>query len=360
MSVRRAFVVFLYQAVAAEAAHPSLRSAPTFVEITPTPAVGGGCECDAGDYWCAANGYLRRNFNCSGSADGQALWKKLNGERFPTHDDCFALSTSCELQPPALTNNVTCDNECYDFCWKTDVGDCADFDDANAFCVSMCQDYCLAAHCGTRPLQTCEEECGQQFMVNTIDFVQYSMCVATNCTDVPFSPWGGVAEAAPSPAVGGGCECDAADYWCAANGYLRRNFNCSGSAGGRALWQKLNGELFPTHADCFALSTSCELQPPPMTSNVTCDAECYDFCWRTDVGECVNFEDENAFCVSMCQDYCLAAHCGTRPLTTCEQACGEQFMADTIDFVQYSVCVASNCTTVPISPYSSRRAAHKR
>ena len=38
----------------------------------PTP---GDCQCDGGDYWCSLDGYLRRNYNCSGNDDAKSYWK---------------------------------------------------------------------------------------------------------------------------------------------------------------------------------------------------------------------------------------------------------------------------------------------
>eukprot|EP00750_Incisomonas_marina_P033118 INCI9573.2.p1 GENE.INCI9573.2~~INCI9573.2.p1 ORF type:complete len:386 (+),score=54.05 INCI9573.2:103-1260(+) len=157
----------------------------------PTP---GDCQCDGGDYWCSLDGYLRRNYNCSGNDDAKSYWKKISNLDNPSTADCQALSDHCELQPPIDAANSTCDNSCYDFCWKTDVGDCSDFDDENSFCVSLCQDYCLASRCGTRPLTPCEASCGDSHMKDTgpfsINFVDYSLCIAANCTSVPISPYG--------------------------------------------------------------------------------------------------------------------------------------------------------------------------
>ena len=74
------------------------------------------------------------------------------------------------------------------------MGDCADFDDEQSFCVSMCQDYCGADQCQTREPRPCEVSCGSKDMRDrgpyTIDFVKYSMCVAANCTSTPISPYG--------------------------------------------------------------------------------------------------------------------------------------------------------------------------
>lgn len=160
----------------------------------PTPLrEDGDCQCDAGDYWCGADSYLRRNYNCSGSDKGKSTWEKLSGEDQPTKEDCALIADHCDVQPPPLQSNSTCDDDCYDFCWKTDVGDCADFDDENSFCVSLCQDYCLAKSCGARELTPCEQDCGDSYMTDkgpySIDFVSYSMCIANNCTSVPISPY---------------------------------------------------------------------------------------------------------------------------------------------------------------------------
>lgn len=204
------------------------------------------------------NRFLRRNYNCSASENGTALWTRLSSADQPSKSDCASLQHECQVQPPPLTTNVTCDDSCYDFCWVTDVGaltnadtrthsrarllhtpahtrtylhsrthlythprtrtnlppargprshasavcvhccvflhdtgDCADFDDENSFCVSMCQEYCLASHCGSRELRPCELECGELFMEETaaVDFVQFSLCIAANCSTVPISPY---------------------------------------------------------------------------------------------------------------------------------------------------------------------------
>ena len=47
----------------------------------------------------------------------------------PEHD-CTVLS-ACEQQPQHVPN-ATCGVGCFDWCWKTDVGDCADMDDEQA------------------------------------------------------------------------------------------------------------------------------------------------------------------------------------------------------------------------------------
>jgi hypothetical protein len=186
MVIRHHALVALLYVMAAAAVAAGVGRVSAVPSPAPAPS-GGSCVCDAGDYWCAVDGHLRRNFNCSGSPDGHALWDKLNDD--PTDTDCLALATICEAQPPAKPSNASCDDDCYDFCWLTDVGDCADMDDEQTFCVSMCQDYCLAARCGARPLLTCEASCGGQFMSDDINFVDYSMCVAANCTAVPIGPY---------------------------------------------------------------------------------------------------------------------------------------------------------------------------
>ena len=47
----------------------------------------------------------------------------------------------------------------------------------------------------------------------------------------------------------GKCQPDAGDYWISSGEFLKENFNCSGSEGGRRLWKKLtDGD--PATADC--------------------------------------------------------------------------------------------------------------
>jgi predicted GH43/DUF377 family glycosyl hydrolase len=158
------------------------------------------CVADAGDYWVSDDGYLRRNYNCSGTASARNIWKILNNEGkhaiaqyVHSNDACTKIKSECILQPPQFIQNSSCDDSCYDFCWKKDVGDCADFDDEQSLCVSLCQDYCVATRCGSRSLSTCERSCGDRYMVDrgpySIDFVNYALCISVNCTTVPVSPY---------------------------------------------------------------------------------------------------------------------------------------------------------------------------
>merc|ERR1711907_695985 len=96
------------------------------------------CQCDAGDFWCSSDGYLRYTYNCSGTREARALYKNISDPDFPSPADCKALTAVCDATTGAHgvpSGNQTCDDKCYDFCWTKDVGDCADMDDEQIFCV---------------------------------------------------------------------------------------------------------------------------------------------------------------------------------------------------------------------------------
>merc|ERR1712196_321875 len=140
------------------------------------------CQCDGGSYWCDGGDRMRETFNCSGSENGRQAWQSLSGSDKP---DCTLLK-SCERQPIKSTN-ATCDDSCYDFCWKQDVGDCADMDDDQTFCVSQCMQYCTSTKkCNPHPIKwtPCQVACASNYMEvpkENISFVDYSMCMG-KCT----------------------------------------------------------------------------------------------------------------------------------------------------------------------------------
>ena len=149
------------------------------------------CQCEYGDLWCASNGYLNVTFNCSGTPEGKALWKTITDQEMNDATDkesCEKLQQVCVSQPQ-LKANDTCVRGCHNWCWIQDVGDCADDDDSQIFCVHECMKYCTTERrCGDAGPETwtpCEKQCGENFMEsNDINFIEYSMCMA-DCTPVP-------------------------------------------------------------------------------------------------------------------------------------------------------------------------------
>jgi len=156
------------------------------------------CQCEAGDYWCSADDNLRYTYNCSGTEASKALWKNISNSDEPSAASCQALTTTCDVSHGAHgvpAANQTCDDKCYDFCWfPSDVGDCADMDDEQIYCVGSCMDYCTKTHCSETPPRwsRCQTKCIKEHMQqpkDKINFVDYSTCMAT-CTSVPISPYG--------------------------------------------------------------------------------------------------------------------------------------------------------------------------
>ena len=161
---------------------------------TSVVAAGATCQCDAGDYWCSRDDTLRVNFNCSGQNSTIGLWDKIQNEDDPTPEDCANIESRC-LQQPATASNATCDDECYRWAWVKDVGDCADDDDSQTFCVSLAQEWCVAHKCGAKnpwDSNKCAHVCSEQFMdvrEDEINFIDYSNCMR-KCTPAKSSPWG--------------------------------------------------------------------------------------------------------------------------------------------------------------------------
>eukprot|EP00930_Biecheleria_cincta_P006525 TRINITY_DN10754_c0_g1_i1.p1 TRINITY_DN10754_c0_g1~~TRINITY_DN10754_c0_g1_i1.p1 ORF type:complete len:211 (-),score=28.70 TRINITY_DN10754_c0_g1_i1:75-644(-) len=160
-------------------------------------AADPACQCDGATYWCTTTSYLRWTYNCSGSQEGRELWKKISGNEAPSKKDCHNMATRCDGNSGAHASsaaNRTCDDSCYDFCWKKPVGDCADDDDAQIFCVGQCMAYCTATKCAgsSRPAgrSECQKHCSSKHMeTGAPDFVSYSNCMG-ECAPVPYSPYG--------------------------------------------------------------------------------------------------------------------------------------------------------------------------
>merc|ERR1711865_41190 len=154
------------------------------------PASPPSCQCDAGDYWCSPTGDIQYSYNCSGTEAGKQLWNKIVNADTPSHADCAGLQAHCDGAIGAHatpSTNATCDASCVDFCWIRDVGDCADMDDEQIFCVGQCMAYCTAEHCDPPADWTnCQATYNLKHMKEEINFVDYSMCMST-CTDVPIS-----------------------------------------------------------------------------------------------------------------------------------------------------------------------------
>merc|ERR1712046_144257 len=163
------------------------------LSATGVSAADSACQCEGGDYWCASDGQLRYTYNCSGSVAGKSLWKKITdaGEK-PAESDCKALVEVCDGSAGAHGSAIEdskCEDSCYDFCWKHDVGDCADMDDEQIFCVGECMSYCIGKRCiePRRQGSSCQTSCAMKHMeVKEINFVDYSLCMA-KCTPVPIS-----------------------------------------------------------------------------------------------------------------------------------------------------------------------------
>lgn len=83
------------------------------------------------------------------------------------------------------------------------MGDCADMDDEQIFCVGQCMAYCTATNCEkSADWSPCQKECNAHYMevpTDKINFVDYSTCMA-KCSSVPVSPWGAAAIADVLPA----------------------------------------------------------------------------------------------------------------------------------------------------------------
>merc|ERR1712166_917035 len=149
------------------------------------------CPCDW-DFWCSTDDMLRHQFNCSGSQAGRMLWNNITNEDVPTEEQCKAMTSVCDGNQGAhgaTMQNTTCDDSCYDFCWIKDVGDCADMDDSQIYCVGECMSYCTKTHCEQKPAvwSQCQTSCINKFMLRDtkdINFVDFSMCMST-CTSVP-------------------------------------------------------------------------------------------------------------------------------------------------------------------------------
>eukprot|EP00657_Telonema_sp_P-1_P006272 TRINITY_DN2455_c0_g1_i1.p1 TRINITY_DN2455_c0_g1~~TRINITY_DN2455_c0_g1_i1.p1 ORF type:complete len:254 (+),score=58.00 TRINITY_DN2455_c0_g1_i1:103-864(+) len=138
--------------------------------------------------------YLRFEYNCSGTPAARALWKTISSAENPSPANCQALSSTCDGATGAhgaYGANKTCDDDCYNFCWKQDVGDCADMDDDQTFCVGQCMNYCTQDRCQRRfNWSTCQQGCIAKHMNNgRPNFVDFSLCMG-DCTPVPISPWG--------------------------------------------------------------------------------------------------------------------------------------------------------------------------
>ena len=156
-----------------------------------TNTSAGLCQCDAGDYWCSKSNVLRVNYNCSSTKREKFIYNKiLMADDGPTTEQCNSMMNTCIQQPPTASNH-TCDDSCYNFCWIQDVGDCADDDDSQTLCVSLCQDWCVRHRCGTTTVWSnnmCERDCSNKYMnvvkKDDINFVDYTNCMA-ECTPVP-------------------------------------------------------------------------------------------------------------------------------------------------------------------------------
>merc|ERR1712194_514561 len=150
------------------------------------------CQCDAGDFWCSPSDDIHLSYNCSGNVAAKQLWSNIVNADVPTHADCADLKTVCDGNTGAYATpsaNATCDASCYDFCWQTDVGDCADMDDEQIFCVGSCMNYCSKTHCDATPSSwtPCQDTCNKKHIEvpkEDINFVDYSLCMAS-CTPVP-------------------------------------------------------------------------------------------------------------------------------------------------------------------------------
>ena len=87
------------------------------VAVVLAATMASACQCDAGDYWCSSDDMLRQNFNCSGSAEGRALWENITkSEDDPSPAVCDTVAHTC-LPQPLPARNATCDSDCYSFCW---------------------------------------------------------------------------------------------------------------------------------------------------------------------------------------------------------------------------------------------------
>eukprot|EP00938_MAST-03A_sp_MAST-3A-sp1_P001626 g1626.t1 len=151
------------------------------------------CQCEYGDFWCSSDDTLKQTFNCSGTPAAKRAWKNITDAQVnDDHLHCDLLK-DCVRFPDAAAMKGTgpvCVDSCYDFCWKTDVGDCADMDDSQIFCVYECMNWCVGAKdCGdTHSVSTpCENACSDKFMIGSETlFVDYAMCMA-DCTPVPIA-----------------------------------------------------------------------------------------------------------------------------------------------------------------------------
>ena len=178
--------------------HPSIEEAcheivSVSVSSSPTPTTIGTCQCEAGDFWCSTQDILRTNFNCSGSKKTIHLYNAISNVDQPTRKECELMEQECIMMPKPAENG-TCDNSCFDFCWKTDVGDCADDDDSQILCVSNCQQWCVANRCNQPTPFTnseCYRKCSKKSMEvddDDINFIDFSNCV-NECTTTPVGPY---------------------------------------------------------------------------------------------------------------------------------------------------------------------------
>ena len=138
---------------------------------------------------CSSGDTLKENFNCSGSDAAKHVWKNITDAQVNDDKLHCELLVNCVTSPSdEAKKDPDCVDSCYDFCWKTDVGDCSDMDDSQIYCVYECMNWCIAEKsCGDTPRSwtPCEEACSNKFMKSKeILFVDYSMCMA-DCTPVP-------------------------------------------------------------------------------------------------------------------------------------------------------------------------------
>ena len=161
----------------------------------------GKCQCEQGSYWCASDDTLKFTYNCSGTENTKSVWSKIKGED-ATQALCTAMKELCDPKNGAHglpLHNKACDSNCYDQCWRKDVGDCSDDDDNQIFCVGQCMAFCSANKCG-QPKQwsPCQERCNRAHMeLQPVNFIDYANCMA-KCSSVPVSPWTSVEKAVPA------------------------------------------------------------------------------------------------------------------------------------------------------------------
>merc|ERR1711998_361263 len=119
---------------------------------------------------------LRYQYNCSGTTLAKAVWSNISNADTPTEAMCQDMRKECDGKVGAhgsAVHNQTCDDDCYSYCWKKDVGDCADMDDEQIFCVAQCMQYCVNTNCyKTKPSwSTCQATCNTKHMqVSSVNF----------------------------------------------------------------------------------------------------------------------------------------------------------------------------------------------